>query len=368
MNPENDFFHRSQLPVIIAGPCSAESEMQIMKTAEALVNQKQVKIFRAGAWKPRTRPGQFEGVGEKALSWLQRVKKETGLLVATEVATAGHALKALDAGIDVLWIGARTSGSPVYVQEIAEAVEGSRVKVMVKNPMHPDIDLWGGAIQRFYDAGIKDVAAVHRGFYPYEKTPYRNLPLWEIPIELQLKQKKLPVYCDPSHIAGKTDYIRTIAQQAMDLNMAGLMLEVHHDPANALTDKSQQLSPSELKFLLENLEVRKEEFRDKLYKTRMDFLRKEIDEIDFQILDLLARRQAKVQDIAKCKSEMNVSILQLQRWEKILKTRLDYAEKNDLSRSYVLKLLQSIHKEAIRIQTELIRPAKPSSSLRGDSE
>ncbi len=355
MNSDGKFFHKSKFPVIVAGPCSAESENQVLDTAFELVKQSQVKIFRAGVWKPRTKPGQFEGVGDIGLQWLQKVQKETGLFVATEVATSEHAKKALDSGIDVLWIGARTSGNPIYVQEIANAVKGSNVKIMVKNPLHPDVDLWHGAIQRFYDVGIKDIAAVHRGFYPYEKTVYRNLPLWEIPIELRLKQKDLPVYCDPSHISGNTDFIESISQQAMDLNMCGLMIEVHNNPCNALTDKSQQLSPLELKHLLENLEVRKEKFRDKTYKAQMEKLRKEIDQIDFLLLDLLAQRQSVIKDIAKSKAEMNVSILQLNRWENVLKTRLKYAKNHDLDKSYILKLLQVIHKEAIRIQTEVMK-------------
>jgi chorismate mutase len=360
MNLVQGFFHHMQRPLIIAGPCSAESEMQVLNTAAALTQLDAVKIFRAGIWKPRTKPGHFEGAGDKGLKWLQKVKQETGLLVATEVATANHAKKALDAGIDVLWIGARTTGSPIYVQEIAEAVEGKDVKVMIKNPLHPDIDLWCGAIQRFYDAGIHDVAAVHRGFYPFEKTAFRNLPLWEVPIELQLRHKTLPIICDPSHIAGKTSHIESISQHAMDLNMAGLMIEVHENPKMALTDRSQQMLPSELVTLLKQLFIRENQFDDHAYLSRIEQLRKEIDHIDYQLIDLLSQRQDIIKGIAKCKSEMNVNILQLQRWESILQTRLDYAETNNLSRSYVLKLLQSIHKEAIRLQSEIMR-TKPSS-------
>ncbi len=361
MNLAQGFFHTIERPLIIAGPCSAESEKQVLNTATALAEKEAVKIFRAGVWKPRTKPGHFEGAGDKGLKWLQKAKQETGLLVATEVATANHAKKAIDAGIDVLWIGARTTGSPIYVQEIAEAVEGRDIKIMVKNPLHPDIDLWCGAIQRFYDAGIRDLAAVHRGFFPFEKSAFRNLPLWEIPIELQLRHKALPVICDPSHIAGKTSHVETIAQHAMDLNMAGLMIEVHENPQKALTDRSQQILPSELDRLLKELSIRRNQFNDQSYLSRMEQLRKEIDHIDYQLIDLLTERQGIIQNIAKCKSEMNVNILQLQRWETILQTRLDYAETNNLSRSYVLKLLQSIHKEAIRLQSEIMR-AKPSST------
>ncbi|MDA3910374.1 MAG: bifunctional 3-deoxy-7-phosphoheptulonate synthase/chorismate mutase type II [Bacteroidales bacterium] len=361
MNLVQGYFHSMKRPLIIAGPCSAESEMQVLNTATALTELDAVKIFRAGIWKPRTKPGQFEGAGDKGLKWLQKVKQETGLLIATEVATANHAKKAIDAGIDVLWIGARTTGSPIYVQEIAEAVKGQDVKVMIKNPLHPDIDLWCGAIQRFYDAGVRDLAAVHRGFYPFEKSAFRNLPLWEIPIELQLRHKDLPIICDPSHIAGKTNHIETISQHAMDLNMAGLMIEVHENPKVALTDRSQQMFPSELNTLLKQLSIRDNQFIDHAYLSRIEQLRKEIDHIDYQLIDLLSQRQDIIKGIAKCKSEMNVNILQLQRWESILQTRLDYAETNNLSRSYVLKLLQSIHKEAIRLQSEIMR-IKPSST------
>jgi len=360
MNLAQGYFHRIKRPLIIAGPCSAESEMQVLNTAIALTQLDAVKIFRAGIWKPRTKPGHFEGAGDKGLKWLQKVKQETGLLVATEVATAIHAKKAIDAGIDVLWIGARTTGSPIYVQEIAEALEGHDVKIMIKNPLHPDIDLWCGAIQRFHEAGISDVAAVHRGFYPFEKTAFRNLPLWEIPIELQLRHKNLPIFCDPSHIAGKTSHIETISQHAMDLNMTGLMIEVHENPKEALTDRSQQILPTVLKQMLTQISVRKNQFNNQSYLSRIEQLRKEIDEIDYQLIDLLSQRQDIIKGIAKCKSEMDVNILQIQRWESILQTRLDYAETNNLSRSYVLKLLQSIHKEAIRLQSEIMR-AKPSS-------
>lgn len=366
MDFTNGFFQTMERPLIVAGPCSAESEQQLMNTAMQLAKQEAVSVFRAGIWKPRTRPGSFEGSGDMGLKWLQKVKAETALLVATEVATAEHAKKALDAGVDVIWIGARTTGSPIYVQEIAEAVKNTNVKVIVKNPLHPDIDLWCGAIQRFYESGIKDIAAVHRGFFPFEKSAFRNLPLWEIPIELQLRQKNLPVLCDPSHIAGKTSHIETIAQHAMDLNMAGLMIEVHENPSAALTDRSQQIYPSDLEKLVSQLSVRKNQFKDQSYLSRMEHFRRDIDHIDYQLIDLLAQRQEIVENIAECKSEMQVNILQLQRWENILKTRLEYANTNGLSRSYVLKLLQSIHKEAIRLQSEIMR-AKPSSP-QGDEE
>ncbi len=355
MTFENGFFHTRSRPFIIAGPCSAESEYQVLKTAELLAEKKCVHVFRSGIWKPRTHPGHFEGAGYNGLKWLSKVKRNTGLLTATEVITPEHAENAIDAGIDVLWIGARTTGNPIYVQALADVLKGTSVKLMVKNPLHPDINLWYGAIQRFHKAGIKDIAAIHRGFYPFEKTPFRNLPLWEIPIDIQLKNKNLPVFCDPSHIAGKTSHIATIAQQAMDLNMTGLMIEVHHNPPKALTDKHQQLLPGDLAQLLDNLVIRKRNFKDQAYIKRIVQYRKEIDQVDYQLLDLLKQRQDLVEEIAVHKKNMHVNILQLKRWENIIKTRLDYAAQNGLSKSFVLKLLQAIHKEAIRIQTQLMR-------------
>ncbi|MDA3820370.1 MAG: bifunctional 3-deoxy-7-phosphoheptulonate synthase/chorismate mutase type II [Candidatus Delongbacteria bacterium] len=354
MEFEQGFFHKQSRPFIIAGPCSAESETQMLKTAEALAEKECVHVFRSGIWKPRTHPGYFEGAGDKALKWLSKVKNNTGLLTATEVITPEHAERAMEAGIDVLWIGARTTGNPIYVQALADVFKGTSVKLMVKNPLHPDINLWCGAIQRFYKAGIKDIAAVHRGFYPFEKTAFRNLPLWEIPIDIQLRNKNLPVFCDPSHIAGKTNHIATIAQQAMDLNMSGLMVEVHYYPENALTDKQQQLRPEDLVQLLDNLTIRKRNFKDQAYIKRIVQYRKEIDQVDYQLLDLLKQRQDLVEEIAVHKKNMDVNILQLKRWESIIKTRLDYAEQNKLSKSFVLKLLQAIHKEAIRIQTGIM--------------
>ncbi len=362
MKFECGFFHEKARPFVIAGPCSAETEEQVMNTARAVADIDCVRVFRAGVWKPRTRPGTFEGQGEKALEWLKHVKAETGLHTATEIATPHHAEKALKAGIDVLWVGARTTGNPLYVQELADAVKGTDIKLMIKNPLHPDIDLWCGAIQRFYKAGIKDIAAVHRGFYPYEKTAFRNLPLWEVPIELQRRNENLPVFCDPSHIAGKSNHVATISQQAMDLNMSGLMIEVHNRPQIALTDKHQQLSPGELTSLLEKLEIRKRKFRDQAYRKRIEKYRDDIDNLDFQLLDLLSQRQNLVKDIAWCKRDMNVSILQLKRWENIVKTRLAYAEQNGLSHDFILNILQWIHKEAIRLQTEIMQnPDSPDN-------
>lgn len=350
----NSFFYKAKRPLIIAGPCSAESESQLLNTAKSIAQTGVASIFRAGIWKPRTQPGHFEGVGEKGISWLAKVKEETGLLTATEVATPYHAEKALEASIDIVWIGARTTGNPIYVQEIANILRNTNIKVMVKNPLHPDVDLWSGAIQRFYDSGIRDIAAIHRGFYPYEKTAFRNLPLWEIPIALQLKHKNLPILCDPSHIAGKTSHIETIAQQAMDINLSGLMIEVHENPEKALTDKSQQINPSSLVELLKHLEIRKDKFKDVTYQKKMDSYRRKIDQIDFQLLDLLNQRQDIVKNIAVCKSHRNVNVLQLQRWESILESRTKYSEELGLSRAYILKMLQLIHEEAIRIQTEIM--------------
>ena len=350
----NDWFKNFNDPLIIAGPCSAESKTQVLETAQQLASNGKVKVFRAGIWKPRTRPGNFEGVGEKGLDWLKQVKQETGLLTAVEVANAEHLEKAINADIDILWIGARTCSNPFSVQELADCLKGCDKPVMVKNPINPDLQLWIGALERFNKAGVTKLAAIHRGFYPFEDTRLRNIPKWEIAIELKSMCHDLPIICDPSHISGDTKYIMEIAQKAMDLNMNGLMLETHNNPQEALSDKSQQLTPNELIKLLNNLIVRKGSAENKDFELVLESLREQIDSIDQQMLELLSQRMHIVEDIGKYKSKNEVAILQLRRWEKIISTRIKLGEKLGLSRDFIKKLLQLVHKESIQRQTEVM--------------
>ncbi|MCF8217856.1 MAG: bifunctional 3-deoxy-7-phosphoheptulonate synthase/chorismate mutase type II [Bacteroidales bacterium] len=338
---------------LIAGPCSVESHDQVISTAEYLSTLDQMSVFRAGVWKPRTRAGQFEGLGKKALPWLQEVKQKTGLKVAVEVAQAQHAAMALEAGMDILWIGARTVVNPFSVQEIADAIKGTNIPVMVKNPVNPDLNLWIGAIERFQQAGISEIAAIHRGFYFFDDSPYRNAPMWEIPIELKRLYPELPLICDPSHICGTKGNIPEVAQKALDLEMEGLMIEVHPEPENAITDAAQQLSFDELKQLLDNLVLRS--YNTKLHQLDpLTKLRSEIDKIDREMLEILARRMNIIREIGHYKKAHNVTILQSDRFREMIKDRLAQAEKYDLDKSFLLKLLQQIHKESVRQQQNIL--------------
>lgn len=341
-------------PLIIAGPCSAETESQIMTTAAEIAALGQVKIFRSGIWKPRTRPGNFEGVGEEGLKWLQQAKQEFGLLTAVEVANEEHVKLAVKYGIDVLWIGARTTSNPFSVQELADCLKGYDGPVLVKNPINPDINLWVGALERLYKTGIKKIAAVHRGFFPFEATTLRNIPKWEVPIELKSICHSLPVLCDPSHIAGSTEYIPEISQKALDLNMDGLMIESHYNPNIALSDMNQQLTPKDLGDLLGKLIFRSSTAKDKDFTGILDSLRGQIDSIDQQMLELLSKRMNVVEEIGKYKSQNEVTILQLRRWEKIIETRLRLGTKMGLTEDFIKKLLQLVHKESIQRQTEVM--------------
>ncbi|HRZ77501.1 MAG TPA: 3-deoxy-7-phosphoheptulonate synthase, partial [Bacteroidales bacterium] len=280
---------QGEAPLVIAGPCSAESPEQLMATAHALAAIPQVRVFRAGLWKPRTRPEGFQGVGELGLEWMQAVKAETGLLLTVEVAKPGHVEEALKAGIDILWVGARTSGNPFSMQEIADALRGTEVPVMVKNPLNPDLKLWLGALERLSQAGIRRLAAIHRGFYPYTSSRFRHDPMWEVPIELKRHCTGLPLLCDPSHISGSTTLIPGISQKALDLAMDGLMIEVHVHPSQALTDKRQQLSPAQLRQMLEQLVVRRPGHEPALQDMLAE-LRHQIDELDHEMLRILDRR------------------------------------------------------------------------------
>lgn len=355
---EDNFFRQltgtEPRPIIIAGPCSAESEEQVMQTAIALRDQ-QVDIFRAGIWKPRSRPNSFEGIGLQGLQWLGRVKRELGMRVSTEVATARHVEEALKQEIDVLWIGARTTVNPFAVQEIADALQGANVPVMVKNPVNPDLALWIGALERVYNAGITDVAAIHRGFSSYEKSKYRNVPFWQIPIELKSKFRELPLIVDPSHIAGNRELLLPVAQKALDLGYDGVMIETHPDPENALSDAEQQVTPAGLQEILSKLQVRKTTYDDQELINRAEKLRLQIDEADQQILRALARRMELVEQIGHYKKQNNVQVLQISRWKEIFRSRPAWAKELGMNPEFVAELYRLIHVESIRMQTEVMK-------------
>jgi len=347
-----DDFHLNH-PLVIAGPCSAETEEQVLKIAHELKNS-DVSIFRAGIWKPRTRPGGFEGVGEIGLKWLQKAKAETGLLMATEVATAAHVKLALEHDIDVLWIGARTTVNPFAVQEIADALQGTDKIVLLKNPVNPDLSLWIGGLERLYNANIKKLGVIHRGFSTYEKTKYRNNPEWQIAIDLQNRFPDLPLICDPSHITGKRDMIQEVSQQALDLNYDGLIIETHIDPDNAWSDAAQQVTPAALKQMFINLRVRKVTDDESEYNQKMAKLRMQIDEFDGKLLEILGNRMKVADKIGLLKKEKNVAILQNQRWNEILGKMILEGEEKGLSNEFVMQLFKAIHQESISHQEKVI--------------
>lgn len=336
-------------PLIIAGPCSAETEEQVFNTAKQL-SEKGIKIFRAGIWKPRTKPGGFEGIGEQGLPWMQRVKKELGMLVATEVANTKHVEAALNAGIDILWIGARTSANPFAMQEIADALKGADVPVLIKNPVNPDLELWIGAIERINGAGIKRIAAIHRGFSTYDKKLYRNLPMWHIPIELHRRIPNLPVICDPSHIGGRRELIAPLCQQAMDLGFDGLIIESHCSPDNAWSDAKQQVTPDVLDFIIDRLVI-----RNIISSTEsIEALRSQIDECDNSLLDILAKRMRISREIATYKREHNMTVVQATRYNEILDKRGAQGVLCGMSDDFVRTIFERIHEESVRQQLEVI--------------
>jgi len=341
-------------PCIISGPCSAESEEQVLSTARELALTGKIDILRAGIWKPRTRPNSFEGVGKTGLEWLRKAGDETGIPVATEVANSKHVEQCLEYGIDVLWVGARTSVNPFSVQDIADALKGVDIPVMVKNPINPDLQLWMGALERINNAGITQLAAIHRGFSSYEKTPFRNVPKWEIMIELKSHAPDLPIICDPSHIAGNRELIPLIAQKAIDLDMAGLMIESHISPKSALSDKDQQLKPEDLATILEELTIRKPNIVSPILKDKLRILRNDIDEIDEQLIELLSSRMGIAGKIGAYKKDNNITILQLKRWDEIVSKRIAMGKAMGLGEIFLDKMLQLIHQESIRIQTEIM--------------
>ena len=340
-------------PLVIAGPCSAETEDQVLKIAHDLKNT-DVSIYRAGIWKPRTRPGMFEGVGAIGLKWLDKVKKETGLLTATEVANASHVKLALEYDIDVLWIGARSTVSPFIVQEIADALKDTDKIVLVKNPVNPDLSLWLGGLERLYTANIKKLGVIHRGFSTYEKTKYRNNPEWQLPIELQNRFPDIPLICDPSHIAGRRDIPQDISQTALDLNFDGLMIETHIDPDNAWSDAAQQITPKVLVKMMEDLKIRTLTSDEADYQNQLNTLRTQIDVIDHGILETLGKRMKVAVSIGELKKQKNVAVLQTKRWNEILGNMILEGEKKGLSEEFVLKMFKAIHQESINNQEKVI--------------
>lgn len=340
-------------PLVIAGPCSAETEDQVLKTAHQLM-ESDASIYRAGIWKPRTRPGNFEGVGAIGLKWLVKARAETGLKMAIEVANATHVKLALDHDVDVLWIGARTTVNPFAVQEIADALSGTDKIVLVKNPVNPDLALWIGGIERVLNAGIRNIGAVHRGFSTYEKTKYRNIPEWQIAIELQGKFPHLPLICDPSHITGRRDMIFQVAQQALDLNYDGLMIETHIDPDNAWSDAAQQVTPQRLREITRQLTIRKATSHDEDFHCEIAKLRQQIDDADTEILQLLGKRMEIAEQIGGLKKEKNVSILQNKRWIEVLEKMKSEGELKGLSDEFILRLFRAIHEESITHQEKVI--------------
>ena len=339
-------------PLIIAGPCSAESQEQLLATAKGL--EEKATIFRAGVWKPRTRPNSFDGVGQKALEWLKLVKKETSLKVATEVANTQHVEACLKSDIDILWLGARTTVNPFYVQEIAEALRGVNVKVMIKNPLHPELSLWMGALERMNQVGISQLSAIHRGFFTLEKSAFRNEPKWEIPIKLKRLVPELPIICDPSHISGAPQMLSEVSQTAMDLNMDGLMIETHYNPSVALSDAQQQITPNELGDLLDNLILRTSTNANTEFRTLLNNLRTEIDAIDKKLLDIVGQRTEIVREIGRYKKENAVTILQIERWFEILKSRKDWGHDTNLDPQMVGELFELIHKHSVLTQTHIL--------------
>lgn len=332
-------------PIVIAGPCSAETEEQVIETARELASFG-IKIFRAGIWKPRTKPGGFEGVGVKGLPWLKRVKKEFGMYTTVEVANAKHVHEALANDVDILWIGARTSANPFAVQEIADALEGIDIPVLIKNPINPDLDLWIGAIERIYNAGIRKIVAVHRGFSSYDKKIYRNLPQWHIPMELHRQIPNLPLFCDPSHIGGKRELIGPLSQQAMDLNFDGLMIESHCNPDKAWSDAAQQVTPKILDFILNSLVIRETTQTTE----NLTALRRQIDELDNDLLQLLAKRMRVSEEIGVYKKEHNMPIFQPERYDEMLKDRVKQAIQMGMDGDFMKNVLIAIHEESIRHQ------------------
>ena len=341
-------------PLVIAGPCSAETEEQVLKIAHQLKDT-DATVLRAGIWKPRTRPGNFEGVGALGLKWLKKAKEETGMLTTTEVANAHHVDLALENDVDILWIGARTTVSPFIVQDIADALKGTDKTVLVKNPVNPDLSLWLGAVERFHTADIKNLGVIHRGFSAYEKTKYRNNPEWQIAIELQNKFPDLPLILDPSHIAGRRDIIFDLCQTALDLNYDGLMVENHHTPDDAWSDAAQQITPATLVQIMKDLKIRKEVSESEEFQNKLSTLRAKIDVADNQLIELLSKRMKISDEIGQVKKAQNVSVLQTKRWNEILGNMVLEGEQHGLSEEFILRLFKAVHQESINHQEKIMK-------------
>lgn len=350
---------KKERPFLVSGPCSAENEKQVIETAVEL-NRYGVQVYRAGIWKPRTRPDSFEGRGTVALPWLRKVKEETGMLTTTEVANILHVKMALDAGIDILWIGARTTANPFAVQEIADVVRGSDIPVFIKNPINPDIGLWIGAIERINKAGIKKIIAIHRGFSTFQETKFRNTPHWQIPIELKRRIPELPLINDPSHICGRRDLLQDVSQKAMDLDFDGLFIESHINPEVALSDSNQQITPEALGKLINSLVIRKPEINGNGMNNILESLRGEIDVFDKSLIEILQDRMEISEQIGRLKKSKNVTILQTKRWSEIVDDRVTTGLVKGLSRNFIMKIYTAIHEESINWQNAVMRSNRKS--------
>ncbi len=344
-------------PWIIAGPCSAESFDQLYHTTKAIY-ELGINTIRSGIWKPRTRPNSFEGIGQKALEWIEKIKKELPVQFAVEVATAQHAELALKHGIDILWIGARTTVNPFLVQDIADSLRGTSTPVLIKNPVNPDLDLWIGCIERIANAGITKIGAIHRGFSSFKKTQYRNEPLWQLAIELKRILPHIPLICDPSHIGGDSSMIFSISQKALDLNYDGLIIETHPNPKEALSDPKQQVTPEQLALIINSLKLRKDKCDSVSFKNKLEELRHKIDSIDHDIIENLANRMKVIDEIGEYKLKNEVTILQLERWNEILKSRKSWAKDLKLTPNFVEEVYKTVHSDSIRRQTEIFNKNK----------
>ena len=363
IQPLESWLNIKNEPLIISGPCSAETEEQLVSTAHLLAATGKVSVLRAGIWKPRTRPGEFEGIGSIGLEWLKRAKAETGLPTAVEVATAKHVEEALAAGVDILWIGARSTANPFTVQEIADALKGHDIPVLVKNPVNPDISLWVGALERINNAGITKLGAIHRGFSSYEKSSFRNEPMWELAIQLKTLCPELPIINDPSHICGNRELIPYISQKALDMDMQGLMIESHIDPSVAWTDAKQQVTPAALDELVSKLSIREPESANEAFVDKLAELRTSIDKIDDIIIQKLGERMAIVEKIGLYKRDNNVTILQVNRWDEILKKGSAFARALKLDLGFTEKFLELVYGESIRKQTEIMNEGKVAADV-----
>jgi chorismate mutase len=352
-NPSNVLSTWKKRPLIISGPCSAETEAQVVETAVRLANTGKVDMLRAGIWKPRTRPGSFEGIGTKALPWLQQAKKQTGLPIAVEVATARQVEAALHFDVDVLWVGARTTVNPFSVQEVADALRGVNVPVLIKNPIHPDLELWIGAVERIAKAGVNELGLIHRGFSSYGNTEYRNAPMWHLAIEMKRRNPDLPIISDPSHICGRRDILLDVAQKAIDLNYDGLMIETHTEPDSAWSDAKQQITPEALGEMLSTIIWRKEDVASEEYHAALEGFRQQINHLDDELMFVLGERMKIAEKIAQYKKENDITILQTRRWNEILERACAKGEKLGLSKEFITKYLDAVHLESISHQTKI---------------